>query len=531
MSNELLLAIDVGATLVRAGVYDMDGRCLALRTRDVDVHRAAPGVIDVRATSYYDAVAMVSRRALRTVDDGPARVAAIGMACQMGGVVGLDEAGKPVTQFDPYFDERCQPIREQLLREHEQAVRELTGALPYLGVKIKWWQDNQPDQARQVHKWVTIGGYLAGRMARLRADQAFIDRTNIGLSGLADNGAGVWSDQLLGLCDVSVEVLPRIAAPTQVVGRLDARVAEDFQMPAGVPIVAGLGDYPATFLGAGLTRPGLLCDLSGNTCHFAAAVDHYAADTRHRALSTLSLASEGSWCAMAYVEAGAATCRWLLQSVSSPLTDDELPVRFRDLELAASKMSPGTDGLLFLPHLSGRQCPWDPAMRGSWLGLRQRHTQAHLHRSILESVALEYACFLQVTREVFQRQEFEQILGIGGGARSQLWSQIKADVLGIPYVRATREDQALLGAAAVAAAGVNLVDRPEACIDRWCIPGGQMTPDRDHHLAYTQLFQIYLKALQTLRPIFAELRQISLPASQPATTSAFHGGQSPISTH
>lgn len=519
MSNELLLAIDVGATLVRAGVYDLDGRCLAMRSRNVDVRHIAPGQVDVSAASYYDAAAMVSRRALRTIDGGASRVAAIGMACQMGGVVGIDEVGKPVTQFDPYFDERCQPLRERLLRDHEQTVRQITGALPYLGVKIQWWQEHQPDLAGQVHTWVTIGGYLAGRMARLRANEAFIDRTNIGLSGLADNDTGAWSGLLLDLCEVPGEVLPRIVSPTEVVGRLAPRAAEDFQMPPGVPIVAGLGDYPATFLGAGLTRPGLLCDLSGNACHFAASVDRFAADTRHRAMSTLSLGSVGLWCGMAYVEAGAATCRWLLQSVSKQLSEDELPVRFRDLEVEAGKLSPGTDGLLFLPHLSGRQCPWDPAMRGSWLGLRQRHTQAHLHRSILEAVALEYAYFLQVTREVFQRQEFDRILGIGGGARSQLWSQIKADVLGIPYVRATREDQALLGAAAVAAAGVNLADRPESCIDRWCIPGGQMTPDRENHLKYTELFRIYLKALQTLRPVFAELRQISLPAPQTAETS------------
>ncbi len=518
MPNGRLLVIDVGATVVRAGIYDMDGRCLAIRTRSVEVQHPLPGEAEVYATAYYDACAMVSRRALRAVGKATEPVEAIGLACQMGGIVGVDEAFKPVTRFDPHFDERCQPIREQLLREHESMLRELTGCLPYLGVKIKWWQDNQPDAAAQVRKWVTIGGYLAGRMAGLHAEAAFIDRTNLGLSGLADNAAGAWSDVLLSMHGISPQVLPRIVRPHEVVGHLSEEATEDFQLPAGVPIVAGLGDYPATFLGAGLTRPGRVCDLSANICHFAATTDHFAADGRHRALSTLGSPSEALWYAMAYVNAGGMTSRWLLEDLGSVGGDgdgNKLAERVRILEEQAAKVAPGTDGLLFVPHLDGRQCPWDPAIRGSWLGLRAHHTQVHLHRSILESVAFEYAYFLQVTREIFPQTTFDVIHGIGSGTRSRLWTQIKADVLGLPYLLPTRDDHALLGAAAVAAAAINAVSGIRDAIDRWGRTGHRVVPEPGRHRDYAELFKIYVHALNELRPIFRELRAVARRVTPP----------------
>ncbi len=278
-------------------------------------------------------------------------------------------------------------------------------------------------------------------------------------------------------------------------------------MKSGVPVIAGLGDYPATFLGAGLTRRGMVCDLSANICHFAASMDHFAADETYRALSTFASHSSDLWYAMAYTHAGGNTCRWFLEDIGGFQERAEMPERIRQLEDEATKLVPGADGLLFIPYLNGRQCPWDAAMRGAWLGLRSRHNQTHMHRSMLESVAFEYAYFLQVVREISQRADFEEIHGIGPGVRSRLWVQIKADVLGIPYVVHGRDDHAMLGAAAVAAASVGAVANEAEAVERWLTRTTRIEPDRDRHRQYTELFQLYLRALSDLRPFFAELRE------------------------
>ena len=159
-------------------------------------------------------------------------------------------------------------------------------------------------------------------------------------------------------------------------------------------------------------------------------------------------------------------------------------------------------------------------MRGSWLGLQAHHAQKHLHRSILESVAFEYAYFLLVVREMFHQTRFDEIHGIGGGARSRLWSQIKADVLGVPYVMPTREDHTLLGTAAVAAAGVNLVPSIPETIDRWVTAGIRLLPNREHHQNYAELFRVYVRALSELRPLFADLRNLSRRLSSPTPAQA-----------
>ncbi len=524
MSDLRLLAVDVGTTVVRAGVYDLLGRCLASRSRAIDVHQPQPGETDVHATAYYDAVAMVCRRAVRAVPGVDKAIQAIGLCGQMGGVVGVDEAFKPVTRFDPHLDERCQPIREQLLREHEQTLRALTGCVPYMSVKIRWWQDQQPADAAKVRKWVTIGGYVAARMAGLSAEGAFIDRTHLGLTGLVDHAAGTWSETLMSLSGVSPEVLPEIVPCTKVVGHLSSVAAPDFALPPGIPIVAGLGDHAATFLGADVTRPGRLCDLSSLISHFAATTDHFAADNRHRALSTLAGPMEPLWYAMAYVNAGGITCRWLLHDLlNSTAQTGELPARIRAIEEEARAVEAGSEGLLFIPHMMGRQCPWDPAFRGSWIGLQPSHTQKHLYRSIFESVAFEYAYFLLVVREMFDQTRFDEIHGIGPGSRSALWAQIKADVLGVPYVLPGRDDHAMLGAAIVAAVGIQEVPGMIETSEAWTSPGARILPDRQRHREYADILQLYLRALSEIRPILAELHglarrtQATVPAPEPVT--------------
>ena len=117
------------------------------------------------------------------------------------------------------------------------------------------------------------------------------------------------------------------------------------------------------------------------------------------------------------------------------------------LDRRAADVPPGAEGLLFIPHLVGRACPSDPAVRGAWLGFTWTHTRAHFYRAVLESIAYDYAQALEIVRSYTPDVHFSEVRVIGGGAKSDLWNQIKADVLGVPYVRLPREDVAALGCA------------------------------------------------------------------------------------
>ncbi len=126
------------------------------------------------------------------------------------------------------------------------------------------------------------------------------------------------------------------------------------------------------------------------------------------------------------------------------------------LDAQAASLAPGSEGLLFIPHLVGRACPADPDVRGAWIGFTWTHTRAHFYRALLESIAYDFAQALEVVRDYFPDAAFSEVRVIGGGAKSPLWNQIKADVLGLPYVRLQREDVAALGCAIMAGHAVGI---------------------------------------------------------------------------
>jgi xylulokinase len=181
-------------------------------------------------------------------------------------------------------------------------------------------------------------------------------------------------------------------------------------------------------------------------------------------------------------------------------------------ELAA-RVPPGAEGLFFSPHLGGRICPAEPAMRGAWLGFSWGHTQGHFIRAMLESVAFEYAFYLNILRELIPDLKLIEARVIGGGAHNALWNQIKADVLGVPYQRLERSEFATWGCALIAGHAIgllpNLVESAEAAERSYDAErssdktrGALISPNAEAHQVYGQIAHKYIQWQQTLRQAF-----------------------------
>jgi xylulokinase len=162
------------------------------------------------------------------------------------------------------------------------------------------------------------------------------------------------------------------------------------------------------------------------------------------------------------------------------------------IEMAAG-IAPGADGLMFSPHLGGRICPSAPAMRGAWTGFSWGHTQAHFFRSVLESVAFEYAYYLRVLNDTLPGAQMQEARVVGGGAKSAVWNQIKADVLGIPYQRLQRTEFGTWGSAMIAGKAVGLFDDLQAKALESALPAGEpVQPDAERHALYQPIVEQYI---------------------------------------
>lgn len=461
LRQELLLGIDLGTTATKAALYRLDGTLIAEGRAEVPMTYPEPGHVEQRMKDFYDSAAAATRKCVASSNTDPAAIAALAFDSQMAGLGAIDEKFRPAMPFDSWLDMRCQPYIEELNTNHRQRITELTGCPPTCahGPKMLWWQHERPVEYGRIAKFVMPVCYVAGRMAGLRADEAFMDYTFLHFSGCSDAQSGGWSTELCDTLGVDGVRLPSVVEPWHVVGELKSEAAHDFGLPAGVTISAGCGDTAAGALGAGVVRPGMLLDTAGTASVLAACTDTYLADTRHSALLVMRSVVPGMWTPLAYIGGGGLTLPWFREKLLDLGGESEIDRAAYDRLFAeAASVAPGCDGLLFSPHLGGRICPAGPRMRGAWIGFTWGHTQAHFFRAMAEGVAYEYAWYLQIIRELLPGARFTEARVIGGGARSGVWNRIKADVLNVAYRSVSRPESSTWGCALIAAKAVGLID-------------------------------------------------------------------------
>ncbi len=510
MNKQYLLGVDLGTSSTKAALYTADGRLVAEAVAEVPLYYPKPGLVEQENEDFYRTAAQTIHECVHQSGIDPRQIAALAFDSQMAGVGAIDENYQAAIRFDSWLDMRCQPYIEYIDTHFGEQVTRLTGCPPTCdhGPKILWWKEERPQEYIRIAKFLMPSAYVAGRMAGLAANDAFIDTTFLHFTALSDAQNGVWSDELCAALDVDQAKLPHIVEPWHVVGEVTEQAAAEFGLAPGTLIAAGCGDTAANALGAGVVRPGMLFDVAGTASVLAASTDTYFADVENRALLTMRSVIPGLWNPLAYIGGGGQALRWFRDHFFNTLHGEqqgwtyELYDQMIDL---AARVPPGSDGLFFSPHLGGRICPATPEMRGAWIGFSWSHQQAHFARSILESIAYEYAYYLRILRQAVPNLALTETRAIGGGARNNVWNQIKADVLGVPYQRLQRTEFGSWGSAIIAGKAAGLFDDLAEVAMAHAQPAGlPLTPDPENYAAYQPLVARHIALQATLRDVFVE---------------------------
>jgi xylulokinase len=520
VAADYLIGVDLGTSIVKATLFNAEGRRLADASRAPALRQPEPGLAEQDGDEFHTAALSCIEEVVEKAGLNGSSVAAIAFDGQMAGAMGIDREGKAITPWYPSaLDTRYQPYLEEMLKNAGRRLVELTGSLPFAAPRMLWWKKENPDLYNRIYRVVILANYVAGRMAGLPGDEAFIDPSYLTWFGLADSKERAWSVELAGMFDLSADKLPRIVSATSIIGRLSDPAAASCGLIGGIPLIAGTGDQVASCLGAGLVAEGQLIDVAGTFSVLATCMNRFLADTRHGMLHPLAgPVSESQWYPMMYISGGGLTHRWYCEQFccddpeAFDATDDSV---YRSLDERASKLTPGSEGLLFIPHLVGRACPSEPLMRGTWVGFTWTHRREHFYRAILESIAYDYAQALDVIRDYFPDERFREVRVIGGGASSDLWNQIKADVLGVPYMKLRIRDTAPLGCALMAGHAVGIFPDLAEAARRLTETHGRFEPRKAYHERYAEYAQAYSLALRSLRDVFGVLT--------PLGTRDFHG--------
>jgi xylulokinase len=443
MSESLLIGVDIGTQGVKAAVYDAQGRCRGEAFRKSDLLHPAPGAVE---------------------EDPEQQVRS---TCE-------------VTPYDSWLDTRCAPWIVSMHTEAGPEIAMKTGGPPSFnhGPKILWWKHERPDVYARIRAFVQPGGYAAMRLCGLDGAHAFIDASYLHFSCFADTRAGAWDTELCSRFAVDPAVLPRIVSSHQVVGELATEMAAKCGVPRGTPVVAGCGDTTASFLSCGATRPGICVDIAGTASVFAATTADFHPDVEELILSCGRSASGTLWHPYAYINGGGMNLEWFREQIAGAFAaGGAAPPDFPRLNELAAAITPAEDDPIFIPHLGGRVSPSQPLLRGAWVGLTWSHGPGHLYRAVLEGVALEYGIYLRTLEKLFGGKVAAEVRVTGGGEKSAVWNRIKADTLGVPIVQVMGAGGAPLGAALLAAHGVDVVGDLGEAAGQWISTGAVTEPD------------------------------------------------------
>jgi len=511
MQRDCLIGVDLGTTLAKAGVYDTQGNLLGEACRESEVHYPRPGVAEQDPAEFYRSAVTTIRTAMEQSGINSNRVAALSIDSQAGGIMGIDKHWQPVTHFDSPLDTRSNAQKHRMMAAAGHRVVELAGSPPTYGQKILWWKEEQPEAWRRVDKFIQPAAYVAGLMTGLRGEQAYMEPSFMGWSGLSDSANRRWSEELCEFFGVPLQVLPRVALAFEIVGSLTPQAARESGLPAGLPIAAGTADAAASLLGAGVVDPGTLFDIAGTACIFGVCMDHYRADAATQTLCCMSSVLPGRFYQLAIV-LGGRTHDWFVhefcQGEANEASQEGISI-YGVMDEKARKLPPGSEGVMCIPHLGGRWNPVEPDVRGLWIGFGWGHRKEHLYRSILESVAYEYALYMARMRELWPQADFHQVRVISGGGRSRLWNQIKSDVLGIPYGKLDQHDLATWGSALIAGHAVGIFPDLVAAARARAKVEDEQQPEGAANESYKPYVALYPTLFARNRDTFGDLAGIT----------------------
>jgi xylulokinase len=504
-----LLGLDIGTSGSKALLVDPDGQVLASSTVEYPMYTPRPLWAEQDPADWWDATIEAIRRVLQTSGSKPKQIAGVGLTGQMHGLVILDEQGEVLRPCIMWNDQRswaqCAEITQKI---GESNLLQLIAnpILPgFTAPKILWVHEFEPQIYSRIAHVLLPKDYIRYKLTGQYATEV----SDASGTALHDVKNRLWSEQMLSALDIPPDWMPTCYESPVPSTTISPAAAEATGLLAGTPVAGGGGDQAAQAVGSGIIRQGVVSVTLGTSGVVFAATDQFFLEPQGR-LHAFCHAVPGRWHLMGVMLSAGGSLRWFRdtlgkEEVAQAAAEGRDPY---DLLTAQARSAPaGSEGLIFLPYLSGERTPFaDPNARGVYFGLTLRHGKAHMIRSILEGVAYGLRDSLELIRNL--GLQINQVRASGGGARSTLWRQILADVFQSEIVLTNVTEGAAYGATLLAGVGAGIYsDVAEAC-GRTIRITDRVEPGHDAPI-YADYYEVYRSLYPTLKPEFNRISAIT----------------------
>jgi xylulokinase len=495
-----LLGIDVGAQSVRVSVFDGRGNVLGSSQLPHTIERPHRGWAEANPELWWQAVLDGLKTASAQAKIDPQIIQGIGISNMCPSLVAMDRNGEVLRPAILYQDQRSLPQVEALLSSiNLDSIFEISAnrVAPgtYSASSIRWIKARESEVCAKAHCFGHANSFLGMRLT----GNFGLDWTNASFTGLFETGKRrSWSQDLCKAWGVPMEKLPEPLPSWANLGGVCGQAASITGLEEGTPVAMGAADTACSALGAGVTEPGQGFDTAGSSDVLAFCIDQPIFDIRF--MNRCHSVPE-RWLAMGALLSPGAALSWFRNQILSV-------AQYEILNEEAERSGPGANQVIFLPYMQGERSPiWDSMARGVLFGLSLETTRGDLVRAVMEGTAYGLRQNLEIAVKDLGYSLREIRLG-GGGAKSDLWCQIKADVLDRPLVRLDEEETAVLGAGMLGGIAAGLYsDHQEAVNQAAARPSRTFSPRPELSPAYERVYQIYCELYPRLKEPFRTLAQ------------------------
>lgn len=508
MTDKLYMAVDLGTSFIKSGVYSLDGTMLAGWSEPVKDERPAPGIFIQRGEFLFNAVCGCLKNTAAALGSKVANVRAIAFTGQMAGSMGVDESWNDITTWSCSLDSRYLPFADSQREKYGQVMFEVGGTnAPVMCSKYEWFKTDFPEEHNRIAKYVMLNGYIIGRLSNIPIEEAKIDYSLITWTGLSNIRDRQWSKQICDDLEIDINILPQIVDCTTIGGYLDEKIARDLDLPAGIPLVVGAGDKVSGCTGAGMLNQGDKIFEAASYGAISCNVRDVRLDRESKNYDVIGGIDSNSYYVHKYIQGSGISTDWFVSQfvkTEGESTGDA----FRRIDSLASKIGVGSDKLFAIGLLGGSAMPFDSDVKGLFMGHTWAHTKGHFYHALLESFTYDLELTLRSIDRQYPEYAERPIKIIGGGAKSPIWPQMLADVTGKTFEKLNREDVALWGAALLAAKSVGDISDINAVAQEHIGVKECFVPNEDNHAKYKKHVAIYESFTDRLHSCYRDLAEL-----------------------
>lgn len=502
MTPDMILGIDVGNTVVKAVLFDLEGRQIARHGVDGTTLKPAPGMVERPVAELWANARAAIAGCLASAQVDAGRIAAIGLAGHGNGLYLLDRAGQPLLGIQS-LDTRAASLAADLDRRAGLELHAICLQRPWPSqtpVLLAWLKTHRPETYANAGTLCFAKDIIGWQLTCVRTSEVS-DMSGAGLLRLPEARYDAELLALYGLSD-ALALLPELAQPTDVVGHVTSAAAAATGLRTGTPVVAGYFDVVASALGSGAVGAGAASIVLGSWSVNQIFADAPARDPR---IFMVAAFGPGRFANMDNSATSAANLEWYVRTLLERGGHHEDAFGHVNDLVGRAAMAP--DDPMFHPFLYGGRN--GAHQRGGFYGLAGWHDEGHLLRALYEGVGFEHRRHVEVLAA--SGAKIRHVTLSGGGTRSPHWPQMMADTLGLPVTLCSAEETGALGGAMAAAVGTGHYPTEEAAVAAMTKVKAQLSPDPRRRALHDRRFAVWSRLTAAMEPFWADLAELGKP--------------------